>query len=87
VRIAPLTRDGMTGLAIVDNGPGIPPEERENIFDNFYQIEESFTGQVEGVGLGLSFVKRVVEAHGGRIALESELGKGSTFSFLLPCES
>jgi signal transduction histidine kinase len=71
-------------LTFIDNGRGIPPEERERVFDKFYQIEKSFIGTVEGVGLGLALVKRIVKAYGGNIVLTSELGKGSTFSFTLP---
>jgi len=71
-------------LAFIDNGRGIPPEERERVFEKFYQLEKSFTGTVEGVGLGLALVKRIVEAYGGEVTLDSELGKGSTFSFTLP---
>lgn len=71
-------------LTFIDNGCGIPPEEREKIFDKFYQIEKSFTGSVQGVGLGLALVKRIVESYGGKIVLTSELGKGSTFSITLP---
>jgi signal transduction histidine kinase len=75
---------GRVELSVSDNGPGIPPEEQENIFKKFYQIEENFTGQVEGFGIGLSLVKRIIEAHGGTIRVQSELGKGSAFIFTLP---
>ncbi len=74
----------MYGLSVLDNGPGIPPEERSKIFDKFYQIEESFTGQVEGAGLGLALVKQVVEAHGGVVGVENAPSGGSLFYFLLP---
>ncbi|MCB4790363.1 MAG: GAF domain-containing protein [Elusimicrobia bacterium] len=77
---------GFFGLAIKDNGPGIPSEERTKIFDKFYQIEENFTGQVEGAGLGLNFVKKIIEAHGGKVGVDSQIGNGSTFYFLLPKE-
>ena len=76
--------EGFVGIYIKDNGPGIPPEERERIFQKFYQIEESFTGQVEGAGLGLALVKRIIEAHGGKVVLDSVIGSGSTFSLLFP---
>jgi two-component system sensor histidine kinase/response regulator len=72
------------GISIADNGPGIPPEEHLRIFEKFYQVEESFTGQVPGAGLGLSLSKRIVEKHGGRIKVESILGSGSIFSIGLP---
>lgn len=71
-------------LTVSDNGRGIPSEEYEKIFQKFYQIEESFTGQVEGAGLGLALVKRLVEVHGGRITLESKMGEGSAFRVHLP---
>jgi signal transduction histidine kinase len=84
VDIYAFKKNSSLGLAIKDNGPGIPPEEREKIFQKFYQIEESFTGQVEGAGLGLNFVKQVVEVHGGEVGVESQIGSGSSFYFVLP---
>ncbi len=71
-------------MEIADNGPGVPSEEQEKIFQKFYQIEEYFTGKVEGIGLGLPLARRLVEAHGGKIWVESKLGEGSTFYFTLP---
>jgi len=71
-------------LAVEDNGPGVPPEEHPKIFQKFYQIEDSFTGQVEGAGLGLALAKRIVEAHGGAIGVDSGLGRGATIYFTLP---
>jgi PAS domain S-box-containing protein len=76
----------MIEFSIVDNGPGIPREEQDKIFQLFYQIEESFTGQTEGVGLGLPLVKRIVEGHGGMIRVESDLQNGSRFIFTLPAQ-
>lgn len=73
-------------LSISDNGVGIPPEEMDKIFQKFYQIENSFTGQIPGAGLGLALCKRAVEAMGGSIAVESQLGQGSTFKIVLPCK-
>jgi len=78
--------DRMLEISFADNGPGIPSEERAKIFNKFYQIEGSFTGQVQGMGLGLALVKRVVDEHGGRVRVESELGKGSTFIVSLPLQ-
>lgn len=71
-------------LNIADNGPGIPSEEREKIFSKFYQIEESFTGQVEGAGLGLALSKIIMTAHGGDIAVKSTIGQGSCFTLKFP---
>ena len=77
----------MISFWVKDNGPGIPPEEREKTFEKFYQIEKYFTGNVFGVGLGLSLVKMLVESHGGKISVESELGISSTFQLTLPAAS
>jgi signal transduction histidine kinase len=71
-------------LYVSDDGIGIPPEEHAKIFQKFYQIETSFTGQVQGMGLGLALVKRVVEAHGGEVRVDSTLGSGSSFTISLP---
>jgi PAS domain S-box-containing protein len=71
-------------VSVIDHGPGIPFRELTRIFDRMYRIEERLTASVDGIGLGLSICRRLVEAHGGRIWAESEVGKGSTFSFTLP---
>ena len=70
------------GIAVADTGPGIPKEEEEKVFEPFYRA--STRGEVEGTGLGLALVKRVLEAHGGEVRLRSRLGKGSVFLLLLP---
>ncbi len=77
-------RNGYTLISVGDNGPGIPGEELENIFHKFYQVESSFTGQVEGWGLGLALVRKIAEAHGGRVFAKSQLQKGSAFTVALP---
>jgi signal transduction histidine kinase/ActR/RegA family two-component response regulator len=71
-------------VAVSDSGIGIPPEERDRIFDRFYQVEDSLTRQHGGIGLGLAIVKSFVELCQGQIWVESEVGKGSTFTFDLP---
>ena len=69
---------------VADTGPGIPPDFRESIFDKFFQIGGSALPTNRSTGLGLAFCKMAVEAHGGRIGVDSELGKGSSFWFTLP---
>ncbi len=77
-------KDGRVMISVGDNGPGIPGEEIANIFNKFYQVEASFTGQVEGWGLGLALVKKVAEAHLGSVYAKSQLQKGSAFTIALP---
>ena len=84
IEIAGAVDGAMVRVAFHDNGPGIPPEEREKIFQKFYQIEGSFTGQVQGMGLGLALVRRVIEEHRGSVSVDSTLGQGSTFTVSLP---
>ncbi len=73
-------------VQIRDNGAGIPGEDVDNIFDKFVQVKDNESETRLGHGLGLTFCKLAVEAHGGRIWAESELGKGSVFTFVLPCK-
>jgi signal transduction histidine kinase len=71
-------------IEVGDTGPGIPPEQHEQIFREFHQFIRGKTGEKpEGTGLGLALAKRFVEMHGGRIWVESEIGKGSRFFFTL----
>jgi signal transduction histidine kinase len=69
---------------VADTGIGIPKDEVENIFAEFRQVDTTITREYGGTGLGLSITKRLVELHGGRIGVESELGRGSTFFFTVP---
>ena len=71
-------------VSVTDSGIGIRPEDQKVIFDEFRQVEGSTDGSQEGTGLGLAITKRLVEQQGGQISLESELGKGSRFTFTLP---
>ncbi len=71
-------------IMITDNGTGIPPEKQANLFTKFYQVDASLTREKGGSGLGLSICRGIVETHGGRIALESALGQGTTVTFSLP---
>ena len=71
-------------LSVSDSGPGIPASEHEKIFERFYRLGSELRRETQGVGIGLSIVKHVVEAHGGRVRVESEVGKGSRFTIELP---
>ncbi len=71
-------------ISVADTGAGIPACELEKIFERFYQVPESLTREIKGAGLGLFIVKGLVETHGGKIWAESEVGKGSKFTFTLP---
>lgn len=73
-------------FSVEDNGPGIPAEELTMVFHKYYRAS-GIRNQVDGAGLGLSISKHIVEAHGGAIGVESQLGKGSTFTFTLPISS
>lgn len=84
VSVACAREGGAFVFTIADNGIGIPPEHRERIFEKFYQVEKYFTGNVEGVGLGLAYVRKIVDAFGGSIEVASTPGVGSTFTVRLP---
>jgi signal transduction histidine kinase len=71
-------------LFVSDHGPGIPPEEHEKIFERFYRRGSELRRETQGVGIGLSIVKHIVEAHGGRVLVESEPGQGSRFTIEIP---
>jgi GAF domain-containing protein/HAMP domain-containing protein len=76
--------DGSFRLAVRDSGPGIAAADQVKIFEEFQQVDNTLTKQKGGTGLGLAISKRIVEMHGGRIVVDSELGKGSTFTINLP---
>jgi PAS domain S-box-containing protein len=71
-------------IAVQDEGIGISKEDQPKVFEQFYRVDSSLTSAVPGTGLGLSIVQAIVEAHGGKVELESEPGKGSTFTVWLP---
>jgi signal transduction histidine kinase len=74
-------------VSVIDTGIGIPPKERQKVFDAFYQVDSSSTREYGGTGLGLSIVKRIVEAHGGSIAIEQNKPQGAVFVVTLPTAS
>jgi len=71
-------------LTVADTGVGIPPEDLPYVFERFYRVDRSRVRATGGAGLGLTIAKRLVEAHGGTIGVDSELGKGTQFTFTLP---
>jgi signal transduction histidine kinase len=77
-------KDKMIEVSVTDTGEGIPAEELANLFERFYRIDKSRSRTGGGNGLGLTIVKRLVEAHGGTVGVKSEFGKGSVFSFSIP---
>jgi len=83
VDVSAARRDGVVRVSVSDTGPGIAPEDQSRIFEEFQQAAAG-REQREGTGLGLALSKRLVELHGGRIWVDSEVGKGSTFVFTLP---
>jgi len=84
INVAATTQDDKIEVRVSDTGEGIPAEDLPNIFERFYRVDKSRARATGGSGLGLTIAKRLVEAHGGEIAVESELGKGSSFSFTIP---
>jgi signal transduction histidine kinase len=71
-------------VSVSDTGEGIPAEDLPHIFERFYRVDKSRARATGGSGLGLTIAKRLIEAHGGTIAVQSKLGQGSRFSFTLP---
>jgi len=77
-------RDGAGEVVVADSGPGIAPEHREKVFERFYRIEKDRSRSTGGAGLGLPIARWAVDLHGGRLDLESEVGRGSTFRIRVP---
>jgi signal transduction histidine kinase len=81
IKISAEQRDNHVAISIADTGSGIPTEYLPHIFDKFVQVPDAPTG---GAGLGLTISKSIVEGHGGQISVQSQVGRGSTFTFTLP---
>ncbi len=77
-------QDDWLNISVTDTGEGIPREDIPNIFERFYRVDKSRAKSTGGSGLGLTIAKRLVEVHGGKIEVQSELGRGSSFTFTLP---
>ncbi len=76
--------DGRIKLRVMDSGIGIAPKDQPHIFDRFFRVDKARSRKAGGSGLGLSICKWIVQAHGGEISVESQVGKGSTFTVTLP---
>ena len=83
VRVRAIDEGGQVRVQVIDTGPGIAARDRDRIFESFEQVEESATRVHGGTGLGLAVTRNLVQLHGGNIELESQVGQGSTFSFVL----
>src|SRR6185503_18730809 len=77
-------RSGSVCLEVQDNGIGLSPREAKKVFKRFYQVDQSLSRETGGCGLGLSLVQYIVAAHKGDVRVESEPGKGSTFTIVVP---
>jgi signal transduction histidine kinase/two-component SAPR family response regulator len=84
IRISTLVQDGFSWLKFSDTGYGIPEEDLPHIFEKFFRSRTEATQDIDGTGLGLAIVKSIVEEHGGKVDVQSQVGKGSTFSVQLP---
>jgi signal transduction histidine kinase len=86
IAIRAARRDGGVVLEVEDHGIGIAPAEQERIFEDFYRVDQRLASARPGLGLGLTLVRRIVTLHGGRVAVDSALGRGARFSVWLPLE-
>jgi signal transduction histidine kinase len=84
ITISAVTFDKWLEIAVDDTGEGISAEDLPNVFERFYRVDKSRARATGGAGLGLAIAKSLVEAHGGKIEVRSQEGKGSRFSFTLP---
>ena len=84
IEISLQAKDGVVEVSVADTGPGIPEEQTAIIFDKFRQAVHQGSRKIQGTGLGLAIVKQIIQSHGGRVWVESAVGRGSTFRFTLP---
>ena len=84
IRVLLVRQAEQVRLRVVDAGPGLTAEEQRRVFERFYRGERARQGPQRGSGIGLSLVKHIAQAHGGRASVQSELGKGATFEVSLP---
>ncbi len=84
IAVSMFEKDDWVCVIVKDQGIGVPKDKQEKIFERFYQVDGSSRRRFGGTGIGLAIVKRIIDAHGGKIWVESEVGKGSTFYFTVP---
>jgi signal transduction histidine kinase len=84
VAVVATARDGWLTIAVSDDGPGIPAEHVERVFERFHRVDEGRARERGGAGLGLPIARAIVEAHGGRIRAGSRAGAGTTITLELP---
>ncbi len=84
IRVSVSLQGPSVSISVTDNGPGIPQRDQKHVFDKFYRASDPLSRTIEGTGLGLAMVKHIAVGHGGRVSVESELGRGATFNVVLP---
>jgi two-component system phosphate regulon sensor histidine kinase PhoR len=83
IRVTAARSGPIVQIRVSDNGPGIAPRDQKRIFDKFYRARDPLSRTIEGTGLGLAMVKHIVAGHGGQVSVQSEVGKGATFTVAL----
>jgi two-component system phosphate regulon sensor histidine kinase PhoR len=87
ITVSAAVHDGAVVVKVIDNGPGIAKPDQKRIFDKFYRAKDPLDRSIEGSGLGLSMVKHIVKAHGGKVSVSSQPGHGAAFTIALPAET
>jgi signal transduction histidine kinase len=86
VKIASISNKPFVGISVEDTGMGIDSEDISKLFTKFFRAEKAMKERTSGIGLGLYLAKNIIERHGGKIWIQSEIGRGSVFTFTLPLD-